>query len=234
MKKTALLTMFILLSSCSSIEIKKDPVDPLENINRAVYGFNEIVDETIIEPVARGYEHITPKYLQNRVSDFFKNIADVTTFYNQLLQGKIIEGSGTFARVVLNSTVGVLGLFDVASDINIPRNNEDFGQTLAVWGVGDGPYLVLPFLGPSNLRDGVGLAVDKTYSELNIIKQMPVSRDRVSAIAVNLVQKRVDLLALTDMLKEKLDPYSFAKESYIQNRKFAIGNGKSKIEIDDF
>ena len=134
--------------------------DPWEGFNRRVYKFNALFDKHVFLPVVSGYETVTPKFMRTGVSNFFSNIRDVRNFINSVLQFKIQKAALTSARFVVNTTVGLLGFIDVATPIDLPQQNEDFGQTLGVWGAGQGPYLVLPLLGPSSVRDGIGLGVD--------------------------------------------------------------------------
>lgn len=141
----------------------RDPLyvaDPLESTNRQLYKFNAKLDDYVLIPVVDAYEAVTPGFVRTRVSNFFLNLGEVNTFLNSVLQLRVTKAAPTLARFVINSTVGVFGLFDVATDLEIKRENEDFGQTLGYWGMAPGPYLVLPALGPSNLRDGVGRVVD--------------------------------------------------------------------------
>ena len=135
-----------LLLTFSLVSIAED-VDPFEETNRAIYEFNEVVDDNLLEPVSRAYQDHVPDFLQNRVSHFFGNLRDVSTLANQILQFKIEQSAITLSRIVVNSTVGLYGLFDIATDISLTTDNEDFGQTLAVWGVDEGPYIMLPLMG---------------------------------------------------------------------------------------
>jgi phospholipid-binding lipoprotein MlaA len=134
--------------------------DPLEGLNRRVYKFNALFDKHIFLPVVSGYETVTPKFMRTGVSNFFSNVRDIRNFINSVLQLKIEKAAHTTARFAFNTTIGLLGFIDVATSMDLPQKNEDFGQTLGVWGLGQGPYLVLPVVGPSSLRDGVGLGVD--------------------------------------------------------------------------
>ncbi len=137
-----------------------NPKDPIEGYNRAMFSFNETVDKAVIKPVAQGYNYVTPQPVQTGVSNFFGNLADIWTSVNNLLQGKPGDALSDAGRVLINSTVGILGLFDVATPMGLEKHEEDFGQTLGRWGVGDGAYVVLPILGPRTVRDTVGLAAD--------------------------------------------------------------------------
>ncbi|MCH9745859.1 MAG: VacJ family lipoprotein [Proteobacteria bacterium] len=220
-----------LLLTFSLVSIAED-VDPFEETNRAIYEFNEVVDDNLLEPVSRAYQDHVPDFLQNRVSHFFGNLRDVSTLANQILQFKIEQSAITLSRIVVNSTVGLYGLFDIATDISLTTDNEDFGQTLAVWGVDEGPYIMLPLMGPSTLRDSAGLYVDLT-SDANLINEMD-DLGAISASAMNIVDKRVELLPITDLLDQSDDPYITTRSSYLQKRKFDIFDGNLPVEAVDF
>jgi len=206
-------------------------IDPLEDINRVTHEFNEVFDDNIFEPISRAYKSYIPDFVQERVSNFFDNLRDVSTLGNQILQFKPIESVTTLGRVLVNSTVGLGGLFDVASDIDLTTDNEDFGQTMAVWGVESGPYVTLPLLGPSTLRDSIGIYVD-TNSPTNLISEMD-DIGFVSASAMNAIDQRVELLPITDILDHSDDPYIMMRSSYLQKRKYDVFDGDLPIEEDD-
>ena len=153
----------------------RDPIlvyDPFERTNRAIYKFNAQFDRYVYLPVVNAYTAVTPKFVRARVGNFFRNLGEIPTFANALLQAKVGKAVPTLFRFAINSTIGLFGLFDPASNLNLPRQQEDFGQTLGVWGIHDGPYIVLPILGPSNARDAVGLGVD--FATLNaLLTQVP-------------------------------------------------------------
>src|SRR5690349_9104818 len=158
----------LVLGGCASTG--GNPQDPLEPLNRGIYKFNDVADHLIIKPAAEIYRDVVPAVVRTGVSNFFSNINDVIVALNSLLQGKVTQAGLDVSRIVVNTTVGVLGIFDVATDLGLEKHNEDFGQTLGYWGIGSGPYFVLPFLGPSSARDSVGLLADwktdpKTYVE---------------------------------------------------------------------
>ena len=226
-----LLIIFLLFFTANTSVIAEEDLDPFEDINRVVYEFNEVIDNNLFEPVSRAYKDNMPVFVQNRVSDFFGNLRDVSTLANQILQFKPEESFTTLGRIVVNSTVGLLGLFDIASEWELTTDNEDFGQTMAVWGVGAGPYAVLPLLGPSTFRDSLGLVVDLN-SEANLISQSE-GIGFVSAEALNLVDKRVELLPVTDLLDQSDDPYITMRSSYLQKRQFDIFDGNPPAEEDD-
>lgn len=206
----------------------EDENDPWEEHNRAVFRFNDKFDEKFLEPVARGYRKVLPPALRLGIGNMFRNLFEPTVIINDLLQGKIKQAGQDTGRFLLNTTVGVLGFFEVAESVGWERHNEDFGQTLAVWGVDPGPYVVLPFLGPSNIRDGVGLipyyfATDPRV----IIDNLPVTAALIGVDAINL---RAQLLGASRILEMQLDPYIFTRESYRQRRADLIYDGAPPLE----
>ena len=165
--------------------------DPWEGFNRGVYKFNAAFDRAVFLPVLRGYEWVTPDYLQDRVSDFFANLKDVITFANLVLQLKVGEAGETLFRVGVNSLMGMFGLFDLASEFGMPRYQEDFGQTLGYWGVGDGPYLVVPILGPSNVRDTAGWVTDTAaFSLVDPFQASSFQLEYPPVFALNVINQR--------------------------------------------
>lgn len=199
----------------------QDPRDPLEGFNRAVFAFNEVADGYVLKPVAKGYQYVTPAPVEQSIGNFFNNIGEIKSLGNDLLQGKPAGAWVDFSRFVINSTVGVLGLFDVATHIGLAREPEDFGQTLAVWGVGSGPYLMLPLLGPSTFRDGFGIAVDSFTSVEGTIDP---ERARYYMTAVDVIDTRASLLDSEELISG--DRYSFLKDAYLQRRAFLINDGE--------
>lgn len=197
--------------------------DPLEPINRGIYGFNEALDSSVIRPVARAYQDVTPTPVRTGITNFFANIADVWSTVNNALQLKPAQTVETGARVVVNTVVGVLGLFDVATSMNLERHPEDFGQTLGYWGVPSGPYVVLPVLGPSTLRDGASLPVDTKGNLVRHIEEVPT---RNTLTVVNLVDKRARLLKATDQVDAMaIDKYTFVRDVYLQKRLSDVWDG---------
>ncbi len=219
----------VALAGCSTTR-SPDPRDPWEGMNRATFEFNDGFDNVLMRPLAEGYRFVLPSLARTAVTNFFSNLNDPWVAVNQLLQGKVERAIDDFGRFVWNSTFGLLGLIDVASDMGLPKHREDFGQTLAVWGVDFGPYLVLPILGPSSVRDGVGLIPD-AYAFLPW--QIPKWADfnhRVtwqwSLTGLDLVQTRASLLDATDLLEQAaLDRYAFLRNAYFQRRRNLIHDG---------
>ncbi|MBY4833066.1 MlaA family lipoprotein [Burkholderia dolosa] len=194
----------------------RNPNDPLEPMNRAMYKFNDTVDQNIAVPIAKGYQKITPTPLRTAISNFFSNLGDLGNMANNLLQLRITDATQDLMRVAMNSVFGVGGLIDIATPAGLPKHHQDFGLTLARWGVPSGPYLVLPVFGPSTFRDGVGRAVDVRFNLLNYIE--PAARNPM--YVMQFVSARSDLLGATDLLKQAaLDPYSFVRDAYLQQRK---------------
>ncbi|HCE35024.1 MAG TPA: ABC transporter [Gammaproteobacteria bacterium] len=227
-----LLMSFLLFFMANTLAFAEEDVDPFEDINRTVYGFNETVDDNLLEPVSRAYKDHVPEVAQDGVSNFFGNLRDVSTLANQILQFKPVESIETLGRILVNSTIGLGGLFDVASDMGLTTDDEDFGQTMGVWGVEEGPYVVLPLLGPSTVRDGAGLFVDTT-SDANMIDKTE-GIGFISSSTINIIDKRVKLLPVTDMLDLSDDPYTMMRSSYLQKRKFDVFDGNLPVEEDEF
>lgn len=237
----ALVVLFF-LSGCATVpnevtisnpvvEKNTELADPWEGWNRGIYQFNERLDRYVLKPLATGYRQILPQTFRSSVGNFFNNLALPTTIINDLLQGQLEKSLQATGRFVFNSTFGVLGLFDFASYLELPEHREDFGQTLAVWGVPPGPYLVLPLLGPSSLRDATGLTPQYAYTD-----SLPYLMDHSAywaATSLNVVDTRSNQLGLEKVLGLQLDPYLFTKESYTQTRLNVIFNGEPPLP-DDF
>ena len=212
-----------------NLSVNAEEVDPFEETNRSIYEFNESLDSNVLEPVSRAYKNNIPETAQKGIGNFLGNLADVSTLANQILQFKPIESAETLARILVNTTIGLGGLFDVASDMGLVTEDEDFGQTMAVWGVEQGPYVVLPLLGPSTVRDGIGAYVDLT-SPANMVDEI----GEVGVSVINVVDKRVDLLPITDILDQSDDPYITMRSSYLQKRNNDIYDGNVPVTDDDF
>ena len=213
-------------------------MDPLEDRNRSIYAFNENLDEAIIEPAADGYAYIIPNFLQKGLNNFFDNINYPITIINQVLQGNIEKSLQDTLRFSVNTSIGIFGFFDPASSMGLPEHDEDFGQTLAVWGVKEGPYLMLPFIGPKTLRSLTGDLTDVLFNPLLNIDDTNL---KIKTNLINILQDRSDLSDLEEELDNSFDPYQYIKDSYIQNRKYKIHNGNTSeddieidIDFDDF
>jgi len=222
------------LNACTTLNGPAAENDPLESYNRSIYKFNDGVDHYLLKPVAKGYDAVTPDFAQQGIGNFFNNLDDVLVIANDLLQFKLLQAAQDTGRFVVNSTLGLLGFIDWASDIGLEKHHEDFGQTLGVWGVPAGPYFMLPFLGPSTIRDTGGLTADSTYFN-PVYKELnkgfpPPSRSSKKAVwgmvALDTVDSRAKLLKAEAILEEAaLDKYSFIREAYLQKRKNLVFDG---------
>jgi phospholipid-binding lipoprotein MlaA len=215
----------------------REPHDPLEGFNRAMYTFNEGLDTTLLKPLAQGYHALTPDPIETGIGNFFSNLNDVLVVFNDVLQLKFHHAAADASRLVYNTTFGLLGFIDVATHMDLPKRREDFGQTLGYWGVGNGPYLVLPLFGPSTVRDGVGLVGDWYVHPI----RRRVHSSTTSAVmwGLNIVDRRAQLLAAERVLDTAaLDPYIFLRESYLQQRLSLVHDGNPPMpdfdaELDD-
>lgn len=239
-----MLLVYSLLQGCASVENQYDPLEPM---NRSIFEFNEVADDYVLEPVAKGYKFIMPDLLEQGVTNFFSNMNDVVVTTNSLLQLNFMSTVGSGARLLINSTVGIGGLIDVASEIDtlgglsLVKRHEDFGQTLGHYGVGSGPYMVLPLLGPSSLRDTVGRGVDSLIMHpitnvfwteqllgfYDIEVQLPLS-------TLDKIDTRAQLLDAEKTLEEAaLDKYEFIRDAYLQRRESQVHNGNVPKRVDD-
>lgn len=214
-------TALTILAGCAHQSVN-EPQDPLEPINRKVHGFNMGLDRYVLGPVSRGYTKVTPAPVRRSVTNFFNNLHTPRTAVNNLLQGKPQESVQDFSRFVLNTTIGVVGLFDVASDMGIPGHDEDFGQTLGVWGLGEGAYLVLPVLGASTLRDATGFIVDAPLNPVFYADSGPA----FLLTATEIINLRANLDSAVKQLQLAFDSYAFLRASYLQRRKQLVSDGK--------
>lgn len=228
----SLILIFAFMGGCASVpDNYRDPRDPWESYNRGMHQFNQDFDKAIWRPVSEGYQTVVPAPVNKGITNFFGNLLDFTSAINNLLQLKLSRMATDVGRILVNSTVGVLGFMDVASNMDLPSYKEDFGQTLGYWGVPPGPYFVLPILGPSSVRDGVGLIPDWYTQPVAYLD----SKETRWALAVLFsVDKRADLLGASNVLDEAaLDPYSFARDAYLQKRRNEVFDGNPPLE-DDF
>ena len=242
--KLAILAVGIMLAGCATVPPASDPEaraefkklnDPLEPTNRAIQDFNDGVDTVLIKPLAQVYDFILPGFIQSRITAVLRNLDEPLTFANDILQGEPKRAGETLGRFLTNSTVGVAGVFDVASDMGLERHKEDFGQTLAVWGFEEGPYLVLPFLGPSNVRDAIGTGVDFFGDPTSIaFDQFDVRHANLIRTGVGAIDARARNLDTLDELKaSSLDYYATLRSAYRQSRHADILNGKPNGEEED-
>lgn len=213
----------LVLSGCATVTTPT-PGDPLEGANRTIFKFNDAVDRAFFKPIAQGYSWVLPQAVRDRVTSVFDNVGDTYTMANDYLQGKIADGTEDLMRVVMNTFFGVGGLFDVASQAGLPKHNQDFGLTLAHYGVPSGPYLVIPLLGPSTLRDSSDIVVTYFADPISYIKPDWAS---VTLFGVRLINTRANLLGASDLLSDAaLDKYSFVRNAYLQRRQY-LSTGES-------
>ena len=216
--------VFIYIFIFSSFLLSDEVKDPFENLNRKTFEFNENLDEKFARPVAEAYSKFPPK-IKIGISNFFNNLEEVDTFVNQLLQGKPKQSINDLTRFLINTTIGLGGFIDVASKIGLERHEEDFGQTLAVWGVGQGPYVMLPVLGPSTLRDTLSRPVS---SFLSVTFHMTETDVNIALKGIDAIETREKLLGVESLLSG--DKYSFVKDAYIQSMLYEIKDG---IDVQD-
>lgn len=215
------------LSGCASTDVAMEPHDPFEPFNRSMFAFNKALDETLFSPIAKGYTAVTPAPARQAVFNFFDNLAYLTTVVNQFLQGKIERGFEDVGRFVINSTFGLGGLIDFASGLEMERNQEDFDQTLAVWGVPTGPYLELPLLGPNTFRSLPGIPAD-TATDLLTWFGSPLDYALTGVKRVDQRSRLDSAIKLRDT--SSLDPYVFQREAYLQRRRHLIYDGNPPLD----
>lgn len=227
-KKQAALTMaaaglaLLVTSGCATGPDRK-PGDPFEPANRAIFTFNDKLDTYVAQPIAKGYQKVTPQPLRQAITNFFSNLGDADNFANNLLQLKITDAVEDLMRIAMNTTFGLGGLIDFATAAGLPKHHQDFGLTMGHYGVPAGPYLVLPLFGPSSVRDGIGMGVDVKFNVINYFE--PAVRNPM--YLAQFISARADLLGATDLLKQAaLDPYSFVRDAYRQQRESLIRGGR--------
>lgn len=215
-----------LLTACAG----QNPKDPLEGMNRSFYAFNKGLDTVALKPAAKAYDAVVPSVIDARIDSFVSNLGDVRNTLNSLLQGKFGAAGVSFSRFLLNSSLGLAGLFDPATGMGLEQHPEDFGQTLAVWGVPSGPYLMLPFMGPSTLRDATAkpFPMDVGYNDL--IDHIPTRNTVYGLDALNL---RQSLFPIDAVLADATDEYAYVREAWLQNRQFKIYDGELPAQSDD-
>jgi phospholipid-binding lipoprotein MlaA len=216
-----------LLAGCAT---SGNPKDPIEGFNRAMFAFNEGLDSAIVKPVAKGYEAVLPSPIRTGVTNFFANIDDLFIGVNNLLQGKIPQAFNDFGRVAINSTIGLLGVLDVASEAGLEKHEEDFGQTFGRWGVGNGAYVVIPVFGPRTARDTVGLVLDVAADP--VANHRP-KRTRDVALVIRTISDRANLLPADKVVEEAaLDKYSYMRDAYLQRRRNLIHDGNPPRDVE--
>ncbi|MEX0738138.1 MAG: VacJ family lipoprotein [Pseudohongiella sp.] len=203
--------------------------DPFEPVNVKVHAFNDYVDRKLLRPVANGYIRYVPLFARQGVSNFFSNINNISVLANNLLQFKLEDAANDTGRLMFNTSMGIGGLFDVASWVGFAKNDEDFGQTLGYWGVPAGPYIVLPLFGPSTVRDGFGFATDTFTNPLNYREDVML---RNAAFVLQQVDRRVDAMSVDSLMSG--DPYIFTREAYLQQREYLVKDGEVADQADDW
>lgn len=229
MRVVVVMLAAVLAAGCAATPARTANDDQLEKFNRGVYAFNDAVDRAALKPVAKAYKKITPHWIRIGVANFFANLEYPVTILNQFLQGKGKTGLRDTGRFLLNTTLGLGGLLDVATAVGLDSNDEDFGQTLAVWGVGSGPYVNLPFFGPSSVRDAPARVLEffvdpLTFAEIPWEVQW-------GKRGLDGVQSRAELLTLDPTLERTYDPYAFIRDAWVQQREFAIFDGNPPPEV---
>src|SRR5271155_3060244 len=223
----AALAMVFALSASACVTLppnsQRVPQDPWESWNRGVYKVNDKIDRAIAKPVARGYVRVVPRFIRTGISNFFDNLDTPTVMINDALQGKFGASANDLGRFLLNSTVGLGGVLDPATSAGLNKNNEDFGQTLGHYGVHAGPFVELPLLGPSDLRDAPSRVVDTYTNPRQYVKNDYV---RYGLLLPSLINERASLLSLDDTLKNVYDPYAFIRDAYLARRAYLVSDGK--------
>lgn len=222
----ALLTMAV--TGCAS---NGNPLDPLEPMNRAIYGFNEAIDRAVFKPIAETYQTVAPRPVQSGVRNFFSNLNDVTVLANDVLQIKVEPATRDLFRVTINSTVGILGLLDVAHEMGLKKHKRDFGQTLGYWGSSSGSYLVLPLYGPSSVRDAAGRLIDALY--FDPIQNREAFPHRTGVVTLDAIDTRAAHLdGKRAMDAAALDPYEFSRDLFLEYRDIQINEGRSLAPLE--
>ena len=232
LKVIALVLFVFAVAGCTSVPVdQRIESDPWEGMNRSLYSANIAIDKATTRPLAKGYRAVLPSPVRKGVSNFFRNLTTPRSIVNNLLQGKPARGFSEFGRFLFNSTLGVAGVFDVATAGGMDEYREDFGQTAAVWGVSDGPYVMLPILGPQTLRDAILLPVDIVFDPLYQYGNTSV-RDKLYVL--RLIDLRYRILATDKFFDDSKDPYVTMRESYLQNREYEVFDGDPPVDDDFF
>ena len=229
MLKLILVTLLLMMANFTFSE-EADEADPFEEVNRVFYELNfNLLDPVVIKPIAIIYDDLTPKPIRQGFRNFFSNLDEIPSLVNNVLQGKFGQAANNAERFLMNTTLGLGGFLDIAKRAGLqPGEDEDFGQTLAVWGVPDGPYLMLPFLGPSTLRDAPSNFVDSLLDPFSYNDSLPV---RLGKKGIDLITLRADLLGIDDVISG--DEYLFIRDVYLQNREYVISDGAIDDDFDD-
>ena len=228
LRRSAALVVALGFAGCAADKAKEDPRDPMEGWNRGVQTLNDKIDDYVMKPVSKGYQKVTPSVVDHGVTNFYNNVDDIGVIANDLMQFKMLQTGQDIGRVFVNTTVGLAGFVDVANKMNLPKHNEDLDQTLAKWGVRSGPYVVVPFLGPSTPRGVVGMAGDTASNPINWIN--PVAIPWASG-GLRLIDQRADLLSASRIMDEaSVDRYEFIRNAYFQQRNYVIHDGSPPLD----
>jgi phospholipid-binding lipoprotein MlaA len=222
--------MTLLVSGCAAPPAKKDARDPFERVNRATYKFNDTVDRAVLKPVAKGYKKVTPGFVQTGVSNFFNNLEQPTVIVSDLLQAKFKGAFSDTGRFLMNTTIGLGGLLDPATAAGLDKNDEDLGQAFGKWGIGPGPYLMVPLFGPSDLRDGIG-AVGQVYTDPLHYVERDAWRYGINGVGV--INLRAGLLETDQALANTFDRYAFIRNAYLQRREYLVTDGAVAPSTDE-
>lgn len=228
--RTAVLFAALLLAGCATTQaqLAPSPRDPYERMNRSIYHFNDNMDRAFLKPAAKGYRAVVPSPLRKGLGNALSNLSYTTTLANNILQLKLGHAMEDLSRLIVNTTIGIGGLWDPATKMGIPRNDEDFGQTLGRWGVPAGPYVMLPFFGPSTVRDAPGLGVDILVTDGS--HYIEEDKIRYSVLGLEVLDTRVRLLSLDETLAGTYDPYAFIRNAYLQRRDYLVKDGAVEEE----
>ena len=227
--KSILLILFLVLSGCSTTKNYSsdfNPDDPYEKSNRKVFEFNKKIDKIFLRPVTDFYEQATPEFAQTSITNFFANLDDIRISINSLLQGNVVNAMSDITRFFINSIFGLAGFFDVASEIGLEKNSEDFGQTLGKWGAKPGPYLMLPFLGPSTTRDAFTFVGDTALAPALSLED---NAARLGLISLDLINTYSAFTGIADI--ESQDEYAFLRDAYLERRKYEVNDGLSEEDL---
>jgi phospholipid-binding lipoprotein MlaA len=231
MKEALAAIALCLVAGCATVSGPPNPKDPWESYNRGMFQVNDTLDQAVLKPVAEAYVKVVPEFAQEGVNNFFGNLADLGTGINNILQGKVAEGFTDFARLAVNSVFGIAGLWDVATPMGLEKHNEDFGQTLGTWGVPSGPYFIIPFLGPSSLRDAPARYVDPSFFYNRGIEEIAV---RNSLFVTDLIRSRAGVLKAEKVVEEAaIDKYSFIRDAWLQRRRNQVYDGRPPRDPED-
>lgn len=223
MRNLLILVAGLLVTGCVSVPgAKPDPRDPWERFNRTSFKVNDALDRAVLRPVTRAYVKVTPRVLRSGIANFFSNLETVTTLVNDTLQGKLRAAGHDSARLLLNTTLGLGGLFDPATAAGLDKNDEDFGQTLGAWGVKSGPYLMVPLLGPSTVRDAAARVPDRFTDPTHYLED---DSTRYAITAMEIIDLRASLLDLDDDLAKSFDRYAFVRNAWLQRREYKVKDG---------